>query len=350
MNAANSDFPLSVSDPDLRKKALDRYADGLVKAVSAARSSLLAGNLITLLLVGSLFNSYYSWNYSQQHRRAQLLNLFSEIEATVHDKAPSGSQSLTDPGVGGAAQPSLQPSASLKTLLKEFKEHHPEYSWLERIYQPGYDRELSYLSHLTSSKDLKNVATQELSAHIAREKEQDTLHLPFVNTKFAATDRTIIGGLALALAAAWLAGAIGRQKGIINEFVVRTASGFSLNPEYTLNEHVYILKSLSTSASFSGNRRSDFLLALVGWVLWYAPPISVGLCLVYYVSSSGYFQITAAGRTLVEISAVILVLLIWLLAKSHDKETVDLLKGWEATILDKRNPRKCEPEATATLG
>ena len=325
--------PVTIGNQTLRHQTLERYANGLTAAISTARNSLLAANLIGLLLVGSLFNSYFSWNYSQQERRAQLMWLASEAEtvsSALANKTSAESESAPKPDYLSAITDAMKKAKSA-----------PDVGWFEYIRAPEYSRELSYLKILNSTSDLKFAASQELAAHIAREKEQDTLHLPFISTSFAATDRTIIGGLALMLVAAWLIGALGRQQTVLDEFISYDNSKhiYVANGDYDRDEHSFVFRALCVAAAFTGSKRSaDVFSSAVGGALWLIPALSIALCATYYGFVSVNIKIGGGGRLALELCVTFLVVTVWWFAFNRDRITVHALRNWEARIADMKAP------------
>lgn len=327
MNDHSQKTSVTIENQALRHQTIERYASGLTAAISTARNSLLAANLIGLLLIGSLFNSIFSWNYSQQDRRAQLMWLASE--------ADTASPAIMGTANGGAISKPDYLSAIANAMKKAKDTGSPDVGWFEYIRAPEYTRELSYLKTLSSTSDLKFAASQELAAHIAREKEQDTLHLPFISTSFAATDRTIIGGLALMLVAAWLIGALSRQQTVLDEFTSWDDSDLTYvaNSDYNRDEHSFVFRALCVAAAFTGRKRNgDLYSSAIGAALWLIPALSIVLCATYYGLVSINIQIGGGGRLALELCVTFAVITVWWFAYNRDRITVQALQHWRARI------------------
>jgi hypothetical protein len=319
---------MKIIETDLRTKSLDRYVDVLIGAIAQARNILLAGNLIAFVIIGSLFNAIWSWNLAQERRRAELVTFAAEVET----------EQLTHATMREAVDRVLsRPQWSDK-------------SWIQAaIGDPGNDKDMSYLQRMPDGKALREMCEKELLMHVEREKSLDTMHLPFLGVEFAASDRTVVGGMALALVAVWLVGSFRRQQSVLDEFIKHpgcTGDAFQLNEEYGHGEQLYVHKSVSSSPAFSHSER--WLLVVTKWFLFLVPPATIALSLLYYMYFGIHFRIITPGRTIVEMLIASVTTALWvtaLLANARSEATLD---GWGEVLAATVRARTPDPDEVAT--
>ena len=295
----------------LRHKSLDRILGALDRAVGQARGALLAGNLIAFVIGASLFNALWSWNKEQVARRAQLASFC----AVLADAAGDGS--------GGAR---------LREKVEASIRDQPE--WIRRVFSDE-TIELSYLSKIEDGDLLLAAARKELEGLLAREEQLDRINLPFIGVDFAATDRTVIGAMAMAIVAFWMIGALHRQVASLGSVMMvrRRERGrivYALAPDFTLDELRYALVCADQAASFSAAGS-----VVVGWIkrlLFVWPPASIALSCVYVVMMGSSYGLLHPGRALLEVTAMVATMMQWLYAWRSNRQTEQLLMEWHGLI------------------